>query len=167
VHDRLYRSRSDRMIFGVAGGMAEWLDVDPSVVRLVWALLIVAGGIGLILYIVAAIVVPEEPLETGIASGPIGDAGAAGSTEPAPPGAAAQTRWEAREARRAARRARYGSGGAGTGAIVFGLILVIAGAWFLLQRVVPGLDNGLLWPALLIIVGGILVASAMGRSRGA
>ena len=61
MRERLYRSRSDRMLFGVAGGMAEWLDLDPSVVRLVWALLILAGGIGLLLYIVAAIVVPEEP----------------------------------------------------------------------------------------------------------
>src|SRR6185369_11681187 len=78
MRERLYRSRSDRMLFGVAGGMADWLDMDPSVVRLIWALLILAGGIGLLLYIVAAIVVPEEPL------GMPGMAGAA-----AAPGAAA------------------------------------------------------------------------------
>ncbi|MEZ0239456.1 MAG: PspC domain-containing protein, partial [Chloroflexota bacterium] len=46
-----------------AGGMADWLDVDPAIVRIVWALLIFAGGAGLLLYIVAAIVIPEEPLE--------------------------------------------------------------------------------------------------------
>ncbi|MEZ0241124.1 MAG: PspC domain-containing protein, partial [Chloroflexota bacterium] len=63
MHERLYRSRDDRMIFGVAGGMADWLDVDPAIVRIVWALLIFAGGAGLLLYIVAAIVIPEEPLE--------------------------------------------------------------------------------------------------------
>ena len=57
----LYRSRTDRMLFGVAGGMAEWLEVDPSVVRLVWALLVIAGGVGILLYIVAAFVVPEAP----------------------------------------------------------------------------------------------------------
>src|SRR5689334_12195430 len=61
VRDRLYRSRDDRMLFGVAGGMAEWMDLDPAIVRLVWALLILAGGVGLLLYIIAAIVIPEAP----------------------------------------------------------------------------------------------------------
>jgi phage shock protein C len=60
--DRLYRSRTDRMLAGVAGGVAESLDVDPSLVRVAWALLaIFTGGIALVAYIVMAIVVPEEP----------------------------------------------------------------------------------------------------------
>ena len=59
--DRLYRSRDDRMLAGVAGGLADLLDADPSLVRLVWALLVIfTGGIALIVYIVMAIVVPEE-----------------------------------------------------------------------------------------------------------
>src|SRR4051812_45554412 len=62
VHERLYRSRTDRMLFGVAGGMADYLDLDPSLVRLVWALLVLAAGVGLGLYIIAAIVIPEEPV---------------------------------------------------------------------------------------------------------
>src|SRR6185503_2565953 len=76
VRERLYRSRSDRMIFGVAGGMADWLDLDPSLVRLVWALLVLAGGIGFLLYIVAAVVIPEEPVG-GAAAASAGAAGAA------------------------------------------------------------------------------------------
>src|SRR5919108_4895577 len=59
--DRLYRSRRDRMIAGVAGGLAEMWDADPSLVRIIWALLVVfTGGIALLVYIVMAIVVPEE-----------------------------------------------------------------------------------------------------------
>jgi phage shock protein C len=59
--ERLYRSRRDRMLAGVAGGLAEIWDVDPSLVRIAWALLvIVTGGIALLVYIVMAIVVPEE-----------------------------------------------------------------------------------------------------------
>ena len=61
MRERLYRSRTDRVLFGVAGGMADWLDVDPSVVRLVWAILVLFGGAGLLLYIIAALVIPEEP----------------------------------------------------------------------------------------------------------
>ena len=62
MRDRLYRSRTDRMLVGVAGGMARYVDLDPSVVRVIWALLVLAGGAGLLLYIVAAIVIPEEPV---------------------------------------------------------------------------------------------------------
>jgi phage shock protein PspC (stress-responsive transcriptional regulator) len=63
VNDRLYRSRDERMFAGVAGGVAERLDLDPSLVRVVWLILIfLTGGLFLLLYIVMAIVVPEAPL---------------------------------------------------------------------------------------------------------
>ena len=62
MRERLYRSREDRMLFGVAGGMARYFNLDPSIVRIVWALLVLAGGAGLLLYVVAAIVIPEAPL---------------------------------------------------------------------------------------------------------
>jgi phage shock protein PspC (stress-responsive transcriptional regulator) len=61
MNTRLFRSRDDRMIAGVAGGLAELWDADPSLVRIGWALLAVfTGGIALVVYIVMAIVVPEE-----------------------------------------------------------------------------------------------------------
>ncbi|MGH2465443.1 MAG: PspC domain-containing protein [Candidatus Limnocylindrales bacterium] len=66
MNDPLYRSRSDRMLAGVAGGVAEHFDLDPSLVRVLWAILvIVSGGIFLLIYIVMAIVVPEEPIGSG------------------------------------------------------------------------------------------------------
>lgn len=61
MRDRLYRSRDERVIFGVCGGIADSMDIDPSLVRIVFALLVLAGGFGLGLYIIMAIVVPEEP----------------------------------------------------------------------------------------------------------
>ena len=58
---RLYRSR-DRQLAGVAGGMGEYLNIDPTVIRILWILLaIVSGGLAIIAYIVLAIVVPENP----------------------------------------------------------------------------------------------------------
>lgn len=75
MNDRLYRSRSERMLAGVAGGVADRFDLDPSFVRIAWAILtILSGGIFLLIYIVMAIVVPEEP-----ARGPAGGWSAAGS----------------------------------------------------------------------------------------
>ena len=58
---RLYRSRRDRQLAGVAGGMAEYLEVDPTVVRLVWILSIFLGGFGILLYIIMAFIVPLDP----------------------------------------------------------------------------------------------------------
>jgi len=62
MDDRLYRSVDDRMLAGVAGGVAERLDADPSIIRIVWALMVfLSGGIALIVYLVMAIVVPDDP----------------------------------------------------------------------------------------------------------
>jgi phage shock protein C len=59
---RLYRSRGDRVIGGVCGGLAKYLTMDPTVVRLIFVLLALAGGPGLLIYLIMLIVVPEEPL---------------------------------------------------------------------------------------------------------
>jgi phage shock protein PspC (stress-responsive transcriptional regulator) len=142
------------MLFGVAGGMAEWMDLDPAIVRLVWALLILAGGVGLLLYIVAAIVIPESPYMAAPAGAGGAGEGTAGAT-----GAADQTRWEARQARRAARR------GSGNPGMIFGLVLVVLGAWFLLDRYWPQLDLSWFMPAALIVVGLVLVVGALNRAN--
>jgi phage shock protein C len=60
---KLYRSRHDRQIAGVCGGLAEYFSLDPTVVRLVFVVLTLMGGPGLLLYIVLALVVPEEAEE--------------------------------------------------------------------------------------------------------
>lgn len=57
---KLYRSRKNKIIAGVAGGMAEYFDVDPTVARLVWVIAFLSGGLGLALYIVAWIIIPEN-----------------------------------------------------------------------------------------------------------
>ncbi len=62
---RLYRSSEERMFAGVCGGIAEYLDVDPTLVRLFFvALTLLSGGQGLLIYIVLMLVVPEQPKET-------------------------------------------------------------------------------------------------------
>jgi phage shock protein C len=61
MNERLYRSRDDRMLAGVAGGLAERLNIDSALVRSVWAILILPSGfVALFVYIVMAIVVPDE-----------------------------------------------------------------------------------------------------------
>lgn len=58
---RLYRSRTDRIIGGVSGGLGQYLGIDPTVVRLLFIIFALAGGPGLLAYIIMLIVVPLEP----------------------------------------------------------------------------------------------------------
>lgn len=57
---KLYKSRN-KMIAGVCAGIAEYFNVDPTIVRLAWVFLSFAGGSGLLAYIIAAIIMPEKP----------------------------------------------------------------------------------------------------------
>jgi phage shock protein C len=191
MNDRLFRSRSDRMLAGVAGGMAERLDLDPALVRIGWVVLgLVSFGTNLVIYVVMAIVVPLEPVDAGGWSpassswAPSGgadwaapDPAAAPAASPPPPGSPSpgpaapanlsprEARRAARNARRAARRSGYGPG---VGATIGGLILVVLGVYFLIAAVVPDLavDLDRAWPALLIGLGVILVVLSLRRTPG-
>ena len=139
------------MLLGVAGGMARYLDVDPSIVRIIWVLLVLAGGAGVLLYIVAAIVMPEEPPGWAPAAAPPG-AGTPGSAS-GPSASGASWRYQAG-------RERRDRGGA---AVIFGIALIALGAWFLLRRLIPQIDSDVVWPVVLVILGGALVIGAMRR----
>ncbi|MBC5694934.1 PspC domain-containing protein [Agathobaculum butyriciproducens] len=57
---RLYRSESSRMLCGVCAGIAEYFNLDPTLIRLAWALFCILGGSGVLAYILAAIIIPPE-----------------------------------------------------------------------------------------------------------
>lgn len=57
---KLYKSNTDKKLCGVCGGIAEYFDVDPTIIRLVWVIFTLAGGSGLIAYIIAAIIMPDS-----------------------------------------------------------------------------------------------------------
>ena len=58
---RLYRSRSDRMIFGICGGLGKYFDVDSTLVRVIAALSLLLGLSGVLVYLILAVVIPLEP----------------------------------------------------------------------------------------------------------
>ena len=61
MEKRLYKSNENKMLDGVCGGIAEYFDVDPTLVRLAWVILGFCGGMGLWAYIIAAIIIPQRP----------------------------------------------------------------------------------------------------------
>jgi phage shock protein C len=147
VSDRLYRSSSDRVISGVAGGLAVWLNLDPSLVRVAWVLLtIVSGGVFLLVYIVMMIVVPEPP--PGLTPQPRDARPAPGdppqwTSAPAP---ATNVAWS------------------NAPGIVFGLVLVLLGSWFLVRRYVD-INWDIVWPFIVIGLGVLLIITAAARGR--
>lgn len=57
---RLHRSSKDKMICGVCGGLGDYLDVDPTLIRLIWVLLTCWAGMSILAYLIAAIIIPME-----------------------------------------------------------------------------------------------------------
>lgn len=57
---RLYRSRDSRLITGVAGGLAEYLGLDPVIIRIIFVLLALGAGSGILIYIILALIIPEK-----------------------------------------------------------------------------------------------------------
>ena len=61
MEKKLYKSRSDKKLCGVCGGLAKYLEVDPAIVRVIGGILVLFTGVGLVAYIVGALVIPFEP----------------------------------------------------------------------------------------------------------
>jgi phage shock protein C len=154
MNRRLYKSPTERVIGGVAGGVAEYLDADPAIVRVIWALLaLLTGGVFFVLYIVMWIVVPEGP-EVPFVPGE----GAPETIDPATgqPVAPAPGTWSAQPVRRHRR-------GSGAGSWVVGLILIGLGAYFLVRDYFPDINLDRLWPIGLVALGVLLLLVALRR----
>ena len=61
MEKKLYRSRTNKKLFGVCGGLAEYFEIDATVIRLLWVLAVVCAGAGILAYLIAALIIPEAP----------------------------------------------------------------------------------------------------------
>jgi len=116
----------------VCGGLAEYLDIDPALVRLIVLLLAFANGIGFVFYFVAWLVIPQEPVERrdSALSEETGEGGVQYSVDP----------HEKRNSR-----------------IWVGIILIVTGVIFLMSNYMPWLSWSNLWPLILVAVGIYLI----------
>jgi phage shock protein PspC (stress-responsive transcriptional regulator) len=171
---RLYRRRHDRQLAGVASGMAEYLDIDPTVVRILWILSAFLGGFTLVLYIILAFVIPLEPTTMPApgswhGAGNVGDPGAGSPADGGaanPDGGAANPAWPANSAWQAPgpdqRPDDHRGGRAG---LFFGVLLVVFGAIALVNVLIPGwVAAGLLWPAFILALGAALLVGSIRRT---
>ena len=58
---KLYKSRTDKKLDGVCAGIAEYFDIDPTLIRVAWVVFSLCGGSGVLAYIICAIVMPQKP----------------------------------------------------------------------------------------------------------
>ena len=68
MEKRLYRSRDERMIWGVCGGLGKYFNIDPTIIRLIAVLTLFIALTGILVYIILAIVIPLEPSNAGTTS---------------------------------------------------------------------------------------------------
>jgi phage shock protein C len=164
---RLYRSLTDRKFAGVAGGLAEYFIMDPLLIRLAFVILTLAGGGGVLIYIVLWIVTPENPVRTATtvnqpdqhfqqpSPGPsdftseatnfTSDAAKTDTSQATP---VPQTRERNK------------------GSLIGGLVLITLGALFLADELIPQVNFGDLWPVILIVIGvGLLINAVTKRNR--
>jgi phage shock protein PspC (stress-responsive transcriptional regulator) len=153
VNRRLYRCRHNRLLAGVASGVAEYFDVDPTIVRVLWILSVFFGGLGLFLYIVMAIIVPLEP-EEGLA----GNTSTADPTGEAP--VPSPTGWHSTPSTH-----RHATRDNGRLVTFLGIALILLGALALVEVFLPAWADGgrFIWPAFILGIGALLVASAVRR----
>jgi phage shock protein C len=144
---RLYRSRTDTVLGGVAAGLAHYLNADPALVRIAWAILVpITSGAAFLAYIVAWIVVPEEPVS---AAGTPSDPGDPGDEAMPAVGGTPTTV-----------RSAPDNGRAG---LVVGIGLVVIGVWFLVRDYLPDFNWNLVWPAILIGIGALILINSSRR----
>ncbi len=157
------------MLAGVAGGVADMLDADPSIIRVLWVVLIfLTGGLALLVYIVMAIVIPERPFgleQRG--SAPAGPAGTPPTAGQVPGGS-----WIAPDGSIVPIAAAPSHGSRhrdpvdrSRGGLVIGMFLIVIGGLFLLRQFVPASDMGLVWPLVAIGLGVALVIVAITPTR--
>ena len=147
MNRRLYRCRENRVLAGVASGVAEFFDLDPTLVRVLWFISILFGGIGLVVYIGMAIIVPNEPL--AIDGTVVVDHAATtgeGGAPLAPEGH------------------RHATRGTGRWTTFFGVILILFGTLAFADRFLPALDlEHFIVPAFAIGLGAYLIRGAVRR----
>lgn len=154
---RLYRSRTDTVLGGVAAGLATYLNADPALVRIAWAILIpITGGAAFLAYVIAWIVIPEEPagaVLTTPASDTVADGGESDERGLATTYATGTSAPDA---------VPEGDNG-GRAALVVGIGLVLLGIWFLVRQYLPPINWDLLWPVVLIGIGGLILVMSTRR----
>jgi phage shock protein C len=146
---RLYRSYKNSVIGGVCGGIGDYLNTDPILFRVLFVVAFLVGGSGFLVYIILWIIIPIEPIPN-ISQGDTSDKSTKSNhMEEQNSNIKIEPDTDMEEQKKSQKN---------DGNLWGGLILITLGAIFLIDRFVPRIDFGDLWPLILIVVGVILIS---------
>lgn len=146
---RLYRSSKSKVFGGVAGGIAEYFDIDPIIIRILFLVIALAGGGGAIVYLIMWIAIPLEPFTpfTMNNSAPYAD----NATQTDSQTGSSDFTNTVTDSKR--------------GGLIGGIILISIGLMFFAARVLPNINFHQLWPLVLVVIGGILIATSIADKK--
>ncbi len=146
---KLYRSLTQRTFAGVAGGLAEHFNIDPVIVRIAFVIAALGGGGGILIYIILWIVIPKQTLIITEKTEPKNSENTNNNTN-----TNMENQFETKKEKR-----NYHSNLTG------GLVLITLGILFLVDRFVPNIDFGDIWPVILIVVGITILLRNIGKKK--
>lgn len=145
MEKRLYRSFTEKMLGGVCGGLGEYFNIDPTIIRVAFILAVLFGGGGIIAYIILWIVVPQRPYII-----PNFSSSGSSQSDKAEDGEK-KTEDQMNFSKFQMEKSSDNKN------LFFGLILIVLGALFLMHNFIPKFHFGDFWPLILIGIGIALI----------
>ncbi len=152
MEKKLYRSRSKKVIAGIAGGLGDYIGVDPVIIRIILILITIINGIGILVYIIMWIVIQEEPSNISAKMNPGVDTGESKSDESTNSNSINPQNIITPEP-------------STKGRVVFGAILIGIGLIFLFDKFIPSLDFEVLFFVSMILLGIFLLLNSFNKSE--
>lgn len=149
---RLYRSRYDSVIAGVSGGLGSYFNMDPLIIRILFVILTLFGFGGLIVYIILWIAIPLDPDYSYYSSNQNSNINMENKDKSTQPGGNYNKQHPEYKPK-------------SDGNLIAGIILITLGAMFLIDRFVPRVDFGDLWPVLLIAAGILIMKNSISKPQ--
>lgn len=131
---KVYRSIDDKVLAGVCGGLANYFDIDSTIVRVLWILGFFAGGLGILAYIICAIIIPQESF----------------------------AEYNMNKSKYDEAMPRYDKDKSSKNKVVLGSILVIIGVFSLIDEYLYWINIEKLWPLIFIVIGIYIIVKKQG-----
>jgi phage shock protein C len=153
---RLFRSAKSKVFGGVAGGIAEYFDIDPIIIRLLFVIIAFAGGGGAVVYLILWVALPLEPLSPFTMN-----MGSSESTGTGNPGQQPGTNFEQGSANPFEMPVKPQN----RNGLIGGIVLISLGLIFLANKFIPSINFHDLWPLVLVVIGGVLIATSLAERK--
>ncbi|MFA7420196.1 MAG: PspC domain-containing protein [Melioribacteraceae bacterium] len=149
MKEKLFRSRRTRVIAGVAGGLAQYFNIDPVIIRILFVVLTIMHGMGPVIYIILWIAVPEEPFAQAYGINPDNTVSPDGT----------EAKFENINIDGLPQETKK----PGNGRIIAGSILILIGGIFFFERFIPSFDFADIFPFIFIVAGAALLLNSVKR----